>query len=373
MAEAAPTVLVLTAGFGDGHNSAARSIAAAVQQESGGRVAVVVADLFEDAAPVTGAIYKWGYRQMITHLPGLWQWLFKVSKKCDFASLWWDRLVGIGPALARRLREQRPQALLMTYPVYPYFLAQADPVLPRPEWVSMVITDSITIHPIWLHGRVDRLYVTDAFSQAVAQAGLTWPVPVEVSGFPVAPEYAGFPVRTGEGEPACLKVLYFATAARSHVLPTLRGLLGNLPSGACMTIVMGRHEERLKPVIRDLLEAFPGIPVDLIGWTREVSRLLMVHDVVISKAGGATVHECFAAGVPVMVNFIIPGQEEGNAELLERLGCGCRSLVPGETGPLLAAMQADGRLASMRRAMAGHRRPDGARLIAKAILEAISP
>ena len=236
----------------------------------------------------------------------------------------------------------------------------------------MVITDSITIHPIWLHGQVDRLYVTDAFSQAVAQAGLVRPVPVEVSGFPVAPEYAGFPARTEEGAPACLKVLYFATAARSHVRPTLRGLLENLPAGARMTIVTGRHEARLKPVIKELLEAFPGIPVELIGWTREVPRLLMEHDVVISKAGGATVHECFAAGVPVMVNFIIPGQEEGNADLLERLGCGCRSLVPGETGPLLAAMQADGRLASMRRAMAGHRRPDGALLIARKILQAIS-
>jgi hypothetical protein len=35
-------------------------------------------------------------------------------------------------------------------------------------------------------------------------------------------------------------------------------------------------------------------------------------------------------------------------------------------------MQADGRLASMRRAMAGHRRPDGALLIARKILQAIS-
>ena len=368
-----PSVLILTAGFGDGHNSAARSIAEAIRQESGGRVPVVVADLFEEAAPVTGAFYKWVYRQMITHLPELWHWLFNVSKKGDFASLWWDRFVGIGPALEHHLREQRPQALVLTYPVYPYFLAKADPGVSRPGSVSMAITDSITIHPIWLRGRVDRLYVTDAFSQVVAQAALSRPVPVEVSGFPVAPEYAGFPARTAEGEPGCLKVLYFATTAGSHIRPTLRGLLENLPAGARLTIVMGRHEARVRPAIQELLEAFPGIPVELIGWTREVPRLLMEHDVVISKAGGATVHECFAAGVPVIVNYIIPGQEEGNAELLERLGCGCRSLVPGETGSLLAAMQADGRLASMRRAMANHRRPDGALRIAREIIQSISP
>jgi processive 1,2-diacylglycerol beta-glucosyltransferase len=134
---------------------------------------------------------------------------------------------------------------------------------------------------------------------------------------------------------------------------------------------MGRHQSRLTPVVHELLDAFPRREVRLLGWTREVPRLLMEHDVVISKAGGATVHECFAAGVPVVVNYIIPGQEEGNAELLERLGCGCRSPEPSETGALLAALIADGRLEAMSIAMQHHRRPDGALRIARDILEQV--
>lgn len=364
-----PSVLILTAGFGDGHNSAARSVAQALERESGGSAEAVVVDLFEDAAPVTGAFYKGVYRQMINHLPSLWALCFEKSKGGDFGCLWWDRFVGVEAALKGRLARHRPQVIVLTYPVYSYFLEKIGADAVPSGRIFQVVTDSITIHPIWLKGKVDRLFVTDDFSREVARAGLKQDIPVEVSGFPVCPQFQEFPGRAEEAEAGKLKVLYFATTAKSHVRPTLRGLLEHLPAGASLTVVMGRHEARLGPVVEELRQAFPGVRVKPVGWTREVPQLLMEHDVVISKAGGATVHECFAAGVPVMVNYVIPGQEEGNAELLERLGCGCRSMEPEKTGRLLAAMVADGRLAGMRRAMAEHRRPDGALKIAREVLD----
>lgn len=366
-----PSILILTAGFGDGHNSAARSIFEALQAETKDRVRAVVVDLFEDAAPVTGALYKWCYRQIITYLPGLWHWLFVKSSRMNFDSLWWDHLVGIGAALERRLQSHQPDLIVLTYPVYPYFIsAGRSRPLPAPP-VFMVVTDSITIHPVWLQGKVDRLFVTDRFSQEVAQAGLAWPVPVEVSGFPVAPVFREFPARAPEADPHCLKVIYFASTARSHVAANLRGLLEHLPARAGLTVVMGRHESRLRPLVKELLQVFPHVPVQLLGWTRDVPRLLMEHDVAVSKAGGATVHECLAAGIPLLVNYIIPGQEEGNALLLERLGCGIRSVDPERTGALLAAIIVDGRLGAMRRAMALHRRPEGTLRIVREILEAL--
>lgn len=361
-------VLICTAGFGEGHNSAARSLAGALRA---GGVAVAVVDLFEDAAPVTGRFYKWFYRELINHQPGVWRWFYERARTADFAALGWDRLVGVGAALARRLAVHRPRVVVFTYPIYPYFMAQLGEEVPRPEVVWMAVTDSITIHPVWLQGKVDRLYVTDEYSRAVAQAGMAEGVPVVVSGFPVAPAFAGYAARAEAADPAGLKVLYFATTASGHVGRTLRGLLERLPKGARLTVVLGRHVGRLGPVVAEWREAYPEVPVEVIGWTDQVPRLLMEHDVVISKAGGATVHECLAAGVPVLVNYIIPGQEEGNVELLEKLGCGRRSLVAEETGALLAALAAGGELQAMRRAMAGQRRPEGAWRIARDIRQAL--
>ena len=55
----------------------------------------------------------------------------------------------------------------------------------------------------------------------------------------------------------------------------------------------------------------------------------MTHHVVVSKAGGATTQEAVAARCPMIVNQVVPGQEEGNCELLLRHGAGALATTPG--------------------------------------------
>ena len=62
--------------------------------------------------------------------------------------------------------------------------------------------------------------------------------------------------------------------------------------------------------------------VRILGWTNQMPELMMSHHLVISKAGGATVQEAIAARCPMIVNQVIPGQEEGNAELIWRCDLG---------------------------------------------------
>jgi processive 1,2-diacylglycerol beta-glucosyltransferase len=89
---------------------------------------------------------------------------------------------------------------------------------------------------------------------------------------------------------------------------------------------------------------------------------------ILTKAGGATVHECLAAAVPAVINYVIPGQEEGNARLLELTGCGCRSEDPDLTGALLRELFTGGGLTELSAAMRLQRRPDGAARMAGQIL-----
>ena len=48
----------------------------------------------------------------------------------------------------------------------------------------------------------------------------------------------------------------------------------------------------------------------------------------IGKAGGATVQETIAAGSPMIINQVVPGQEEGNARLIVETGCGVVATSP---------------------------------------------
>jgi processive 1,2-diacylglycerol beta-glucosyltransferase len=55
--------------------------------------------------------------------------------------------------------------------------------------------------------------------------------------------------------------------------------------------------------------------------------LLASHHVLVSKAGGATVQEAIAAACPMIINQIVPGQEEGNAQLITQTKSG--TVAPG--------------------------------------------
>ena len=57
-------------------------------------------------------------------------------------------------------------------------------------------------------------------------------------------------------------------------------------------------------------------------------RLMHSSHLLIGKAGGATVQETIAAGSPMIINQVVPGQEEGNARLIVETGSGVVATSP---------------------------------------------
>jgi processive 1,2-diacylglycerol beta-glucosyltransferase len=356
------TILVLTAGFGEGHNTAARNLATALRQESGGTVEPLVLDPFSAAAPNLSAFMKWGYHFMTNRIPGVWQWLYQSTQQGNFGNHVWDRFVGLMHWLEETLAAVRPRKVVMTYPLYASFIPGLNAAVPRPERVYVAVTDSITIHPIWTQAPAHRWFVTDEHSRSVVQQQGVPAERVSVTGFATAPGAGHLSAGERRG------VLYFATTSSRHVRRTLAGLLRDLPPDVPLTIVTGRSESRLRPVIAPLLHASRHPLVELLGWCPRVPELMARHALCLTKAGGATVHECLAARLPAIINYVIPGQEEGNALLLERTGCGCRSEDAEQTGALLREILTTDTLSRLTAAM--HARPDygGATTMARMIL-----
>ncbi|MDB4808863.1 hypothetical protein OAG85_02925, partial [Verrucomicrobiales bacterium] len=84
----------------------------------------------------------------------------------------------------------------------------------------------------------------------------------------------------------------------------------------------GSHEKRLSVVVRKATNGLEKVTV--YGWRKDVSKLMHEHHLTLTKAGGATVSETLGAQCPTLLNYVVPGQEEGNAELLKRSDCGRR-------------------------------------------------
>jgi processive 1,2-diacylglycerol beta-glucosyltransferase len=88
----------------------------------------------------------------------------------------------------------------------------------------------------------------------------------------------------------------------------------------------------------------------------------MTHHVVVSKAGGATTQEAIAARCPMVVNQVVPGQEEGNCELLLRHGAGALATTPRPSSPRSGPLSQPGAgWAGWRAALEPMARPDAAR------------
>ena len=93
-----------------------------------------------------------------------------------------------------------------------------------------------------------------------------------------------------------------------------------------LTVTVGRDEK-----LRHAIEAAVGDrKIDIYGWTDEMPRLLCENHLLIGKAGGATVQETIAAACPMIINHVVSGQEEGNAQLIVETKSGVIALSNDE-------------------------------------------
>lgn len=306
-------ILILTAGFGEGHNTAARCVAEALREHPG--VDVRVVDIYLETVPRFTKVLQAGYSLAINKYPFVWSTIFSALDQPGRLEATLPLAGNLREATRRVVEEFRPDAIVSTYPLYAYLLRE---LKKRGHALSAVplftiITDSTAINSSWYRAGSDAFIVPDEETHAVllrcgVKEGL-----VKVLGFPVAPRLGSLkpldPVIHGSR-----RLLYLPSSKSAHAIAVIRELL-KLP-GTEITVVAGR----LKALHRSLSESgiIDGVKTHLIGWTDKMPELLCSHHLYIGKAGGAIVHEAMAARCPILVSHVVPGQEEGNIELIER-------------------------------------------------------
>lgn len=359
-----PRILIVTAAFGEGHNSAARNLGLAL--DAAGAI-TRVSDPFMRGAPGLTSIASSAYRMVTTRFPLIWEIIYHSTDRCDFSrpSPW---LRGPERALGALIEEFKPVALVSTYPLYPYFLKRLPQGIGGKLPVFTVITDSIEINAAWLNSPSDWWLVTDPLTRdSMIQRNLPAETIID-TGFPVNPAFQSLAPVDADDSCDPFRILYFPTAKRSLVKSNGSALLDASPN-VHLTIVLGRNVRSLYAAAKELKDTYPG-RVRLIGWTRRVPQLLNQHHLTVGKAGGATVHEAIAARCPMLIHHLVPGQEEGNLRLLQHIGGGELADSPQaltrQVTDLLADQAAGWR--AMKRALASHGRNAGAQAAARFIM-----
>ena len=366
-------ILVLTAGFGDGHNTAANSVAQALKtQLSSSAESVLVVDLFEQHLPNLTRVLQSAYQAAIVNFPSAWRWAYQKLAKSDIGQQPNPLNASLQKALASLIHQHQPRAIVSTYPFYSTLLAPLRSQGPVPPLFT-IITDSVSVHPSWTSDPSDYYCVADPETVAVLLDRNLPSDKIFVTGFPVSPAFAA-PLLSPRPANAPQSILYLPSTPVKHVAATLEALRPLILSGTNLTLPVGKHKSRLHLTLNRFADSLPEDRFTLIGWTDQMPHLLRSHDLVICKAGGAILHEVLAARTPAVIDYVVPGQEEGNAEMLLNHHCALRSHTPLETATLAARMLAnEGSLAEeMRNHMVPPLSlPNAAHMTAEAILSHI--
>ncbi len=268
----------------------------------------------------------------------------------------------------------RPKVVVTTYPMYSAALGHfyGDGAA-RPFRLVSVVTDSITIHPAWTEGPSDLYLVADELTAAHLVHGGIPAATVLVTGFAVPPVFAekaraaaaaatGASAATGTAT-AGPRILLLPNLPRRELFEVL-AILGSRPEVKLVLSMFSRKE--LIPATERFARTLPAA-VEVHPWIPDVSHQLFETDLVVTKAGGALVHEAIAAACPMVLAQVTPGQEEGNARLVEAMGLGLVAPDYRRLRKALAFLRDTDFVAlpAMRRNLLAMRRLDGARRIAR--------
>lgn len=308
-------ILILTAGYGEGHNSAARGV-----RDGLARVApdssVAVHDLFAETYGALHHLVRKAYLTVVNRWPQSWGRVYRwLDQKQDFDKNF-ARFGAIKRRLERLLRDFQPAAVVSVFPAYSYLLNQICGQQ-RAFKNVVVVTDSITVNAIWYRTKADYFLLPNEPSANVLRAAGIGDENIKTLGFPVNPVFADLTRERPDPMGCRPRVLFMINIAALSAPQTIRRLLDLQID---LTVTVGRNA-RLARAIGAISDN-----INMIGWTDQLPRIMCQSHLLIGKAGGATVQETIAAGCPMIVNHIVSGQEEGNARLVAETGSGAIAL-----------------------------------------------
>jgi 1,2-diacylglycerol 3-beta-galactosyltransferase len=245
---------------------------------------------------------------------------------------------------------------------------------PRPPFLT-VITDLVTTHVLWYDVRTELcLAPTEVAYQRGLAEGMR-PEQLRLTGLPVHPLFmelvAGADRAAIRGElgwdaerPVVLMVA--GGEGMGRLYHTARAI-DALNTGAQLAIIAGKNRD-----LRDKLQAanWNG-PAHIYAFVDNMPQMMVAADILVTKAGPATISEACIAGLPMIVSDALPGQERGNIDFVVENNAGVYAPRPEQAAATVQAWLSEGPDALRARAENTRRaaRPDAVWDIADAVWE----
>ena len=303
-------VLVLSGRFGMGHEMAANAICEEFQKIDKD-VKIIKKDLLEELYPHLSKLIFGGFRLMVEHCHGIYNFIYKMSGKMKV------EVRPRGEAIYRKLREllenEAPDVIVCTHPMCVKAIASYKEKTGLKTPLITCITD-ISMHPEWTALQTDIYLVpTQEIKEHLVQNG-TRSENILVTGIPVRQQFMKKKVDVAEENQNVRKVLVMGGGL--GLMPDLKELLGKLHSmhGVQTIVITGKN----KKVYEEWVNRYDDVKV--LGYTENISKYMRWADLVITKAGGITLFELIHSEVPLFVIHPFLEQEMNNAGYAAKKG-----------------------------------------------------
>lgn len=310
--------------MGKGHYSASMATKEALELLHGDKVNVEMVDFFQLLNEGFSKTTQKMYDKSVKFIPSFYKAFFEwTDQKWSVKFLNAINYISLQSAMKKLLKENEPDIIISTFPIWDYAVAQMWKKKHPGAKFANIITDSISIHKAWLIADSDyRIVPNEDTAKVLMKEGVPADK-IKILGFPVSLEFIKEIDRKAVLKklglnPRLYTVLLFATMGQTkRNLRIFEKVIGEKRDYNVIG-VMGRNKTLLPKLEHLKIQK----NVALLEWVDNVPELMKASDLIITKAGGATVMECIAAKKPMIITQVIPGQEEGNAVLIEKHNLG---------------------------------------------------
>lgn len=329
-------ILLVSASIGTGHMQAAKAIEE-YWHLTDPTAEVKHVDFLAKETISFDTLIKETYIKIIDIFPMLYDLLYRLSQKGRQGDILQTTVSWMMKnRMLKLIRKEQPDVLVFTHP----FPCGAACILKRQRQIDLPIVGVITdfaVHQFWVYPQVDKYCVgVDSLIDNLVACGVQRDK-IVTTGMPIRRAYFDRPKRFYNEETPIHALVMGGGLGLGDIQAVVEQL--SLTKGVNeITVVAGRNEalyENLK-VMRKRLE----LPLKVYGYTTKIPKLMRQASILFTKPGGLTCREAAALGLPMVFYHAIPGQEECNAEVFERMNCARRirdiASLKTETEALLA-------------------------------------
>lgn len=313
-------ILLLSMGFGTGHNETAKVLQSEYQQMTGVHAEIV--DLLELIPKTFHPFMQNGYYGMLTRFPLFYHCLHgwtNQSKVVRYVSS--ELIEKMGWAIRKKMNQlfidMQPTKIVTTHPFSLLLLPPRYQYLP-----SVGVVTDYELHPMWLVRVPDVLCLPKRLLSQTQLEHLSWNTGAKLLE-------TGLPVRTAFYEELSKEEARYRLGLPQHRpvvlvmgggagLGPLEDLVAQLvPLKHIQFVVLTGKNEKLYHLLNEqyLLEH-----VQIEPYRRDIPLWMSAADLLVTKPGGVTISEAIAKRLPMFLFEAFPGQEEANQAYLIKQG-----------------------------------------------------